>query len=244
MALPKINVPTISVTVPSTKEVLSMRPFLVREEKILLLALHSNEGDQMSDAVKQIINNCTIMPENYNVSKLTTFDIEWLFLKLRSDSIGENVTVKFRGLENTECPECKKEKEILVSLENAEVRTHKDHTKIIKLDDDIAIHMKYPSLGFLRDIERAKEKDNIEILFQIFWSCIDCITQGDDVTWAKDVSLKDGTQWLEQLSNKQFAKLEKFFETMPQVVLDVPVKCSVCDFEETYTLRGLSDFFA
>lgn len=219
-----------------------MRPFLVKEEKILLLAVKSDDVEEYVRATKQIIRNC-IIDEDVDVEKFQIYDIEYLLLQLRINSVGEFLTLKFHPRKNTDCVECSKEREVKISLKDAKVEAEENHSNKIQLSDNLGIIMRAPSIKILTQIEKARIENNIDILFSVIWSCIESFYTSDELYSTADENVEKGIEFLESLLPDQFAKIENFFKTMPTVRQHVLVKCSTCDFQFTHTLSGISDFF-
>lgn len=242
MALPKLDIVTHSVTVPSTKQELRIRPFLVKEQKILLTALASDSSDDMASATKQIVNNCVVTP-GFDVDSLEIFDLEYLILQLRIVSVGETTKIRFHPRENVSCTQCSKAREVEVNLKKAQVDMSTIVDKKIELTPTVGLIMKYPTTKVLSKIESGKNSENIEDLFKIVWTCVECVYDAEKITSAKDVSHKEAMEFLESLNSEQFAKMEKFISSIPKLKQTVNVKCSECNFEQDFTLVGLDNFF-
>ena len=242
MGLPKLDVPTYKVIIPSTQKQITIRPFLVKEEKILLTALASEDTDQITDATKQIITNCVIT-EGFDVDDLELFDLEFLILQLRIHSIGDTTKIRFFPIENSSCPECSKPREVEVKLSDAKVESDPNHTKKIQLTENIGLIMSYPNTKMLSHIEKAKQSDDITEYFKILWGCVDAVFDENSVTSSKDVSPSEGLDFLESLNAEQFLKVEAFFKTMPKLKQTVHIACKSCDFKQDYVIAGLDNFF-
>jgi len=237
MALPQANVSKYELTLPSQQKTVSFRPFLVKEEKILLMALESQKPEEMLTAVKDIVKSCTfgeIEPENYPL-----FDLEYIFLQIRAKSVGE--VAKIRVL----CPD---DKETYVSTEvdlnKVEVFVDDDHTPNVELDETrkLGVVLKYPSLktinsGILSgDIKLAE-------MYELIVNSIDQIYEGDKVYLAKDTDKKELEEFINNLSGEQMKKLQKFFNTMPRLEQKITVKNPKTEVESEIVLKGLADFF-
>lgn len=243
MALPKIDVPTHQVTIPSTNKTIVIRPFLVKEEKILLTAMQGEDTEEIANATKQIVSNC-ILSKDVDVDKLELFDFEYLILQLRICSIGETTTIRFLPVEDTTCPECAKQRDVVINLKEAKVENIKEVNKKIKITDTIGIGLKYPTTKVFALLEVAKKKNDIENIFKLIWSCIDYVYDADTITSSKDVTVREGIEFLENLKTETFKEIESFLANMPALTQTVHVKCSQCAFEQEYVLSGLDDFFA
>ena len=215
MPLPKINTPTYELTLPSNRKKVKYRPFLVREEKILVLALESEDQKQITDAIVQIIGDCLIT-KNIDVTKLPTFDIEYLFLNVRSKSVGETVEV------NVTCPDDGKTKvETSINIDDIKVVKDKNHKFIVQLDDKYSMKLKYPSLDqFIEnnfDFEMAAPNESVSAAMSMLSSCIDMIYDEEESWDASESTKEELDEFIDQLNTKQFQQVEEFFRTMPKL---------------------------
>ena len=233
MALPKIAVPTYELEIPSNKEKLTYRPFLVKEEKILLLAMEQDDEDTMIAAVKQIIVNCTY--EKIEVENLALFDLEYIFLRIRAKSVGEVAKLQILCEDDGETyvP-------VEIDLESIEVEFQEGHNPKIELTDDIGIIMGYPTFEFL---DFNIEATDVNKLFDIIASSINQIYEGDIVYEKVDFNKKELKTFLESLTSEQFKKLQEFFETMPRLRHTLEVKNPKTKVTNTVVLEGLNAFF-
>jgi len=239
MVLPKIATPTYELELPSTGQPIKYRPFLVKEEKLLVLALESEDTKQITTAIKTVIKNC-IETKNVKVETLPTFDIEYLFLNIRGKSVGEEIEV------NIICPD-DEETTVPVKINVDDIQVHKnpDHVKQIKVDDSIMMEMKYPSLDqFIKSNFDLSAGNTMDQSFDLIASCIDKIYTEEEVWAAGDVSKKELLEFLEQMNSTQFKDIEKFFETMPKLSHTIQVKNPKTEVESEVVLEGLSSFFA
>lgn len=242
MPLPKINTPTYELTLPSNKKKVKYRPFLVREEKILVLALESEDQKQITDAIIQIIGDCLIT-KNIDVTKLPTFDIEYLFLNVRSKSVGETVEV------NVTCPDDGKTKvETSINIDDIKVIKDKNHKLIVQLDDKYSMKLKYPTLDqFIEnnfDFEMAEAKESVSAAMSMLSTCIDMIYD-DQESWDASESTKEELdEFIDQLNTKQFQEVEQFFKTMPKLSHTLKVRNPQTDVESEVVLEGLASFFS
>jgi len=239
MPLPKISTPTYELELPSTGETIRYRPFLVKEEKLLVIALESEDTKQITTAIKTVIKNC-ILTKNVKVESLPTFDIEYLFLNIRGKSVGEELEV------NVICPDDgETQVPVKINLEDIHVQKSEEHNNRIKLDDNIMMEMKYPSLEqFIKNNFDFDNKNAMDQSFELIGSCIDKIYTEDEVWSAADVTKKELTEFLESMNSSQFKDIEKFFETMPKLSHTINVKNPVTSVESEVILEGLSSFFA
>ena len=234
MSLPKINTPEYRLNIPSTDEEIRYRPFLVKEEKLLLIAQETGDEKATYDAISSIIEGCCIDP--VKLEKMPLFDMEYIFLNIRAKSVGEVVKLKVK------CPDDEKtEVEVEIDLSKVQVQMDEKHDARIQLTDDIGILMSYPSfntVGFQTD-EELKTKT----LFEVICNCLYQIWEGEETHDAMDYSLKDKMAFLESLNHTQFEKIQNFFETMPTVKHDIEVTNPVTKVTSTLTLQGMNSFF-
>ena len=237
MPLPKIATPTYELELPSTKQKIKFRPFLVKEEKLLVLALESEDTKHITTAIKTVIKNC-ISTRGIKVEELPTFDIEFLFLNIRGKSVGEEVEVSIVAPDDgeTSIP-------VKIDLEDIKVVETEGHTKQIRLDDSLMMEMKYPSLDQFIKNNFDFEDSSVDKSFELIATCIDKIYNEEEVWSTADVSKKEVIEFLEQMSSAQFKQIEKFFETMPRLSHTVEVKNPVTKVKSTVVLEGLSSFF-
>ena len=242
MPLPKINTPTYDLTLPSTGKKIKYRPFLVREEKILIMALETEDIAQITNAVIEILDEC-ILTKGISVTKLATFDIEYLFLNVRSKSVGETVEV------NVTCPDDEKTSvQMEINIDSIKVQKVRGHKNIIKLDDQYSMKLKYPSMTEF--IESNFESGNdggegsdIDKSLSMITSCIEMIYDNEESWDASDSSQQELEEFIEQLNSKQFKAIEKFFETMPKLSHKVKVTNPKTGVESQVVLEGLASFF-
>ena len=236
MALPQVKTPTYELVVPSTDEKLKYRPFLVKEEKILMIAMEGGEQSGIIDAVKQIVASCTF--EKFDISKSPIFDVEYIFLNIRAKSVGEVSTVNLR------CPD---DKETFVPTEidltKVEVEMKDEHNNKIELTDEMGMIMTYPTIESFAEYDGTVV--NASNMIDIIASCIAQIYDkgGEDVYEAKDSTKQELIEFIEQLNSKQFADIQKFFDTMPKLTHTVKIKNPKTEKESEITLSGLNDFF-
>lgn len=239
MPLPKIATPTYELELPSTGKPIQYRPFLVKEEKLLVLALESEDMKQITTAIKSVIKGC-IQTKGIKVESLPTFDIEYLFLNIRGKSVGEEVEVSVIAPDDGET-----EVKLTIGLDEIKVKKNDDHTRQIKLDDSLMMEMKYPSLEqFISSNFDFSEKNQMEQSFDLIASCIDKIYSEEEVWAADDFTKKEVKEFLEQMNSTQFKEIEKFFETMPKLSHTVKFKNPNTKKENEIVLEGLSSFFA
>ena len=237
MALPRLNTPTYELEVPSTDEKVKYRPFLVKEEKILLMAMESKDNAQIINAVKDIVSSCTF--EKLNVATMPMFDMEYIFLNIRAKSVGEVSKLKIL------CPDDKKTyASVELDLTKVEVQVGDDHSNKIELTDDMGIIMTYPTIDSF--LESGIETVNASNMLDVVGSCVLQIYEqkGEKVYQAKDQTKKELTEFIESMNSGQFKKLQSFFDTMPKLTHTIQVKNPKTKKTSDVKLTGLNDFFA
>jgi hypothetical protein len=239
MPLPKISTPTYELELPSTGQLIKYRPFLVREEKLLVLALESEDTKQITTAIKTVIKNC-IETKNVKVELLPTFDIEFIFLNIRGKSVGEEIEV------NIICPDDGETTvPIKINVDDIQVQKDPEHSKRIKVDNSIMMEMRYPSLDqFIKSNFDFSADNTMDQSFELISSCIDKIFTEEEVWAASDVTKKELMEFLDQMNSSQFKEIEKFFETMPKLSHTIKVTNPNTEIESEVVLEGLSSFFA
>jgi len=247
MSLPVIDTPTFEMNLLSIKNTIKYRPFLVKEEKLLLMAMEAGDQEEVINTSKQIINNC-ILSENVNADKLPLFDLQMALLNIRSKSVGEEIEIEMGHFEgkNSNEKECDGRSNIKINLSDLKLTTHDDHSKHVKLTDKISIDMKYPTMsvyGRMAAMDGAEDASTVSELFNIIIDCIDNIYSGDEIFSANDHTKEEMTDFVNSLSSDQFEKLKTFFNTMPALIYDIQFTCSKCKCVEKQTLNGVADFF-
>ena len=239
MPLPKIATPTYELVLPSTDQTIQFRPFLVKEEKLLVLALESEDNKQITTAIKSVLKNC-VLTKGIKVEQLPTFDIEFLFLNIRGKSVGEELEV------NIVCPDDETTQVTVdINLDDIQVQKNEEHNKQIKLDDNLMMEMKYPSLDqFIKNNFDFNEKNQMDQSFQLIASCIDKIYSEEEVWATADCTKKEVNDFLEQMNSGQFKLIETFFETMPKLSHTISVTNPKTKVESDVVLEGLASFFA
>ena len=238
MPLPKVSTPTYELELPSTGQTIEYRPFLVREEKLLVLSLESEDMKEITKAIKTVIKSC-IKTKNIKVESLPTFDIEYLFLNIRGKSVGEQVEVKITAPDDGETPI-----DVTINIDDIKVKKNDKHTNKIKIDDNLIMEMKYPSLDqFIKSNFDFSEGNNIDQSFDMIADCVDKIYNQEEVWSTADVTKKEVVEFLEQLNTMKFKEIEHFFDTMPRLSHEVKVKNPKTKVESTVVLEGLASFF-
>ena len=239
MPLPKIATPTYELELPSTGATIKYRPFLVKEEKVLVIALESEDNKQITNAIKAVLKSC-ILSKGIKVENLPTFDIEYLFLNIRGKSVGEDLEV------NIICPDDEKTQvPVTIALDEIEVQRDENHTNKIKVDDSIMMEMKYPSLEqFIKNNFDFNDKNAMDQSFELIATCIDKIYTEDEVWATADCTKKEMKDFLEQMNSNQFKEIESFFDTMPKLSHTISVTNPKTKVKSDVVLEGLASFFA
>jgi len=238
MPLPTIATPTYELEIPSIKKTIKYRPFLVKEEKILVIAMESEDPKQIAEAVKTVISNC-IMTKGIKVDQLSTFDIEYLFLNIRGKSVGEDVEVLITCPDDgvTQVP-------VSINLDDIKVVIKEEHTRDIKLDSKLTLRMRYPSMQeFIKTNFALESSVSVDDTFDMICSCVEQIYSEEESWAASDVTKKELTSFIEQLTSSQFKQIEKFFETMPKLSHKFKVTNPNTGVENEVVLEGLTSFF-
>lgn len=237
MALPILQTPVYTIKIPSTNQEVKIRPFLVREEKALLIAQQSEDLNVMVNTLKEIVSSC--IKDKVDVDSLSVFDLEYIFTQLRSRSVGEFVELLFF------CDDCDDEKantKLTVDISKIGVKGVEEHVKKIALYDDVGIMMKYPNIETLIALEKVKE-GNFEAIFDVVADCIDYVYTKDEIFHAKEQTKEEISEFLNSLTQEQFKKIERYFETMPKLSHDVTYDCPLCKKHHEKVLEGVESFF-
>ena len=233
MALPKINTVLYDLELPSSGKNIEYRPFLVKEEKILLMALEGKDDREMSKAIKQIITQC-VATEGFNVNKLPMIDLEYLFLNIRGKAVGDISTISFEH----ECGEIIK---LDIDLSKVKIVKNKKYSDLVKLTDDIMIRLTPPGID---NVIGAGDKSQIDLVMEIIRDSIVEIIEGEDIFSAQDHTREELEEFLNSLNSGQFKKLQDYYESLPKMKQDIEYTCKKCGKTETETLEGLASFFA
>jgi hypothetical protein len=238
MSLPKPPVPTYELVIPSTKKTIKYRPFLVKEEKILLIAMESQDEKMIRDSVIEILRNC-IISKDVKIEQLAMFDVEYIFLRIRSKSVGEKVQIKLT---------CKDDEKTQVNyeldLDKVEIQFSKKHSSNVKLNENGGLIMKYPGFEQFIKTQILQKNPSTEEIFEIVADCVDKIYEEDEVWEAISLTKKDILEYIENLTSKQFEKVQEFFSTMPVLSHTVKITNPNTNIESVYEIEGLSNFFA
>lgn len=238
MALPMMNTPTYNMVVPSSGVSVKFRPFLVKEEKALLIAQQSEELMVMVDTLKGVVKTCVI--DKIDVDKLATFDLEYMFTQIRAKSVGEVIELIFPcDVDHGEDNE-KARVKVSIDLTTIQVEKQDNHTNKIDLFDDVGVMMKYPTIDVMRKLD---DSDSIDNIFDVVAMSIDYIYQGEEIFYTKEQKHDEMLQFLNNLTSEQFVKIQNFFDTMPRIKKQIEYTCPVCQKEHKKMLEGMQSFF-
>lgn len=237
MALPKNSTPIYNLVVPSTNKKVKFRPFLVKEEKSLLLAQQSEDAEVMVNTLQEVIKGCIV--DKVDVQSFAIFDLEYIFTQIRAKSVGEEVDLMFK------CAHCDDENakvKMTIDLTKIDIEKNPEHTNKIVLFDDVGIMLKYPTINVIKKLDKLNTND-FDNIFDIVIECVDYIYDTSEIYYAKETPRKELEDFLNDLNSEQFSKIKQFFETMPKIKQDVKYTCPVCKADNHTTLSGLSSFF-
>ena len=235
MALPKLNSPTYELKVPSTGNSISYRPYLVKEEKILMMAMESNDTEQMMRAVKDVIRSCT--SDSVDVNTLAMFDIEYIFTQLRAKSVGETSTISVK------CSSCKASNDVVVNMEDVYVDVPESTVHTIPLTDTVGVSLKYPSVNAMVKAQSSNTKSEVDRVFDLIVACVDSIYSDDEIFDAKEQSEKELKEFIESLNTQQFNQVRDFIESIPSATINVEFMCMSCSEHNSFEVKGLGNFF-
>lgn len=234
MSLPKQASPIYTLTIPSSGKKLKFRPFLVKEEKALLLAEQSEDINNMIETLKHVIASCRL--NSVNIDSLAIFDLEYILTKLRAKSVGEIADITIP------CEHCKTKNPMKVDVSKVEVSKHPEHEKKIHLFDKVGVVMKYPGIDMLNELSKLEDK-NPEVIYDAAVECIDYIYDEEKIFHTKDLEKEKIIEFIDGLNSEQFSKIENFFDTMPKLEMTVEFKCISCGADNVRTLEGIQNFF-
>lgn len=240
MALPMSKTPIYTLTIPSTGKELKYRPFLVKEEKALLIAQQSEELQVMVDSLRDVIKSCA--KSDVDVTSLATFDLEYIFTQIRARSVGEEVELFFMCDEDHGKDNDKAKIKVNIDLTKIEVNKPENHSNNIVLFDDVGITLKYPTIDVIKGLQDADD-NNIDEIFNLVSSCIETIYNTEEVFHVKEQPKAEVIEFLNNLTSEQFGKIQEFFTTMPKMTYDIEYECPICQKEHKQKLEGLQSFF-
>lgn len=240
MALPKIDTPIYDLTLPLSNKKIRFRPFLVKEQKNLLMAVESDDQESIQENIKQILRNCTLT-EKIEIDDLPVIDIEYYFINLRAKSVGEVIENKYRCEAIVDDKKCNNIMETSVNLLDIKVEGHVQNNDVIQLTDKITIKLRYPKFSVLKSIKDMNKM--ADIAMRMVAESIEYIYDGEQFYYANEVSANELLEFVESLNQKQFAKIEEFFLTMPKLQRKIDIVCSKCGFNHKFDIEGLENFF-
>ena len=236
--LPKLDVPIYSVNLISTGKPVRFRPFLVKEQKMFLMASESEDSNEMVNIIRQVLKNCVIV--EIDIDSLPTFDLEYLFLNLRARSVEEVVDLRYKCNNVIDEKKCSGVVEFKLNLLQIEPTKNEKHKDKIQITENLGICFKYPTFDMLQKYEKLSEN---EIMIRILVDCIDYIYDKDQIYYSKDSSREELEEFIDNLQQKDLEKFKEFFDTMPEIKKDVQFKCPKCSYEEDITIKGIQNFF-
>jgi len=239
MALPKISIPTFEMTIPSTEQKITYRPFLVKEEKVLLMALEGKDPKETARALKQVINNCCL--DDIDVNKLAPFDLEYFFLLLRAKSIGETIDLTYKCQNKKGKTDCGNVIEFSVNIDDVKVIKNPEHTNKIELTDTVGIMMKYPALETI--LVQNFDTESVDEILEVIINCMESIYDETSIYKMKDTDTSETKDFLEGLTQTQFTKIRKFFDTMPKIRYEDTITCNKCKKGNEIEIEGMQNFF-
>lgn len=237
MALPLNSAPVYQLTIPSSDKVVKFRPFLVKEEKALLLAQQSDDQNVMINTLQEVIKSC--LKDEVDVTKLAMFDLEYIFTQIRAKSVGEEVELLFKC---QHCDDPNAKVKVKFDLTQIEVKKDSEHSNKIPLFGNVGVVLKYPSVSIIKNLENIGS-NNVEDVFSIIIQCIDYIYDDQELYYASEQTPTELKDFLNNLTSEQFGKLQRFFETMPKLSKDIEYTCPVCSAHNEATLSGIQSFF-
>jgi hypothetical protein len=240
MALPKIDVPVYELDLPLSKKHIRFRPFLVKEQKNLLMAMETDDGETIERNIRQVLTNCTIS-EDVDVNKLPVVDVEYYFINLRARSVGELVENDYICTNEVDGKQCGGKMKGVLNLLELKVNVDPDIKDVIQLTDKISIKLKYPEFSL---VEKLKNKDSVvDVAFAVIADSIEYIFDGEQYYYADESTKEELVQFVESLNQEQFSKLETFFDNLPSLNKKMEIKCSKCGFDHSIEMEGLESFF-
>lgn len=238
--LPKIDTPIYELTLPLSKKNIKFRPFLVKEQKNLMMAIEADDKETIERNIKQVLHNCTLT-ENIDIEKLPVIDVEYYFIQLRARSVGEIVENKYICNNEVNGEKCGNKMDVNLNLLDIQIENNPEYSDIIEITNKISIKLKYPEFS---TIEKIKEKDSsVDVAFQMIIDSIEYIYDGDQYYYANESTPKELMEFVEQLNTEQFSKIEQFFDNLPKLNKKVEIKCSKCGYDHSIVIEGLESFF-
>ena len=240
MGLPKLDAPVYELMLPLSKKKIRFRPFLVKEQRNLLMAMESNDSESIEKNIQQVLHNCTLT-KGVKIDDLPVLDIEFYFLNLRARSVSEVVENKYRCDNEVDGKPCGNIMESQLNLLDLKVEQKEGVSDLIALTDKISIKLRYPKFSVINKLSNISSAS--ELAFEMIADSVEYISDGEQIYYAKEVTRKEMVEFIESLNNKQFSKIEEFFANLPKLEKSIKLKCSRCNFEHTIDMKGLESFF-
>lgn len=240
MALPKIDSPIFELTLPLSKKLVRFRPFLVKEQRNLMMAMEANERETIEKNIKQVLHNCTLT-ENIDIDNLPIIDIEYYFIQLRARSVGEVVENKYRCENKVEDKSCGNLMEVSINLLDIKITESQESNSEVKLTDKIMIKLSYPKFSALDSVKDSKS--STDIAFEMIVNSIEHIFDGEQFYYANETTKEELTEFIESLNQEQFSRIEDFFDNLPVLNKRIEMDCKKCGFHHTIEVEGLENFF-
>ena len=240
MPLPKIDTPIYDLVLPLSKKEIRFRPFLVKEQKNLLMAMESNDKESIEKNVKQVLINCTVT-EGIDIEKLPVVDVEYYFLNLRARSVGEVIENRYRCDNEVNNEKCGNLMDVKLNILEIKVEGVKENNDIIQLTDKVSMKLRYPEFSFLKKVSKLENVS--DVAFEMIADCVEYVYDGEQFYYAKEISSKEMVEFIETLNQTQFSKIEDFFANLPRLEKKIDMKCSRCGFEHRLDVEGLESFF-
>jgi hypothetical protein len=240
MALPKIDVPTYDIELPVSKKKIKYRPFLVKEQKNLLMAMEANDSETIHNAIRDVLNNCTLT-DSFNIDETPIIDIEYYFLQLRAKSVGEIVESRYRCNNEVDGNVCNTIMEENVNLNDITVEMQPDVSPEIQITDKFVVRFKYPLFGVVKNA--MNYTDEVDLTFHMIAQSIEWVFDGDQYYYAKEQTTQELIEFVESLNQEQFAKIENFFDNLPKLKKTLDITCKKCGFQHHIDIEGIESFF-
>lgn len=238
--LPRIDTPIYDLKLPLSQKEIRFRPFLVKEQKNLLMALEADDKETIEKNIKQILHNCTLT-ENINIEKLPVVDVEYYFINLRAKSVGEMVENTYLCNNEVEGTRCGNKMKVFIDLNDIRIDNYNPDDSVIQITPKISLKLKYPEFSVVEKL--SANENSVDVAFKIIVDSIEYIFDGEQYYYATETTPEEMMDFIESLNQEQFAKLEKFFENIPKIRKDVEIKCSKCGYDHSITVEGLENFF-
>ncbi len=240
--LPKIEHPIHEIELKSINKKVKFRPFLVKEEKILLMALEANDEESMIKAIRQIIQNCVVEPADFNIDELAVYDLEYFFIQLRAHSMGETIETKYTCQNVVNEEKCGNLMDVTINLFDVKLK-NENNNSIIKFNDTVGVKMKHPNINSLNQMSEINFSESVTHVVDFIYDCLDCAFDENQVYTKDDISREEFNEFVENMSKTDFDKFENYFTSLPKLSYTIEKTCNRCNFEHKIVLEGIGDFF-